>query len=457
MNNIPSDKPAKRAAFGSKLGALAATAGSAVGLGNVWRFPTEVGEHGGGAFLLIYLLAIVLTGMPVMLCEFVIGHRARRSVKLAIDHLSRGRRWGVFGRLFILTSVLCLGFYNVVAGWTLGYFVQGAAGKLGQELDHTALFAHFSAHTWWPLLCALAFVGLTHFVVRMGVEKGIERFSRVMMPTLLLLIGAMIVCSLGMPGMREGMNFLLRPDFSKVTGSVVLAAMGQAFFSLSLGLGCHITYASYFSPTTNLSKSAYGVAAMDTMVAVMCGFFIFPAVFSVPGIEPASGPGLAFITLPNVFRLAFADIPFLGYVFTLMFYLLLILAALTSTICLHETVTSHLSDELGLPRRRSAILVTCVTAVLVTLCTWSFGPLNNVRLAGLTFFDLFDHATANLFMPIGGIFVCLFVGWQMRRSDVREELSHNGRINERLFAVFMFLIRYIVPGGIAAILINSFL
>lgn len=457
MNNNTNENASQRGAFTSKLGVVMATAGSAVGLGNVWRFPTEVGQNGGAAFILIYLLCILLLGIPVMICEFVIGRHAHTSAKAAFAKLAKGKKWRLLGLNCVLSPFFVMSFYMVVAGWTLYYMLQALIGGLGGEVDHAAQFARFSTHSWWPVACAALFMFITHWVVSRGVQKGIERSSRLMMPMLLLIIAVMVVCSLSMPGTSEGLSFLLQPDFSKVDTLVVLSAIGQSFFSLSLGMGCLITYASYFGPDTNLTRTACSVGLMDTMVAVMCGFFIFPAVFSVPGVEPGAGPGLAFITLPNVFHLAFASVPVLGYVFTVLFYMLLMLAALTSTISLHETLTAYMVEQFSMTRSRAAMWVTGSVLTLCVLCAWSFGPLSELKVAGLTLFDLFDFITSNVLMPLGGIFICLFVGWRIDRQVVRSELSHHGRLHEGLFSLFMMLVRYVVPLAITAVFLQGLL
>ena len=296
-----------RGSFGSQLGVILASAGSAVGLGNIWRFPTEVGKGGGAAFILIYLAFIFLLAMPVMISEFVIGRSARSNAIGAFQKLSPGKPWIVAGIMGVLGGFLVLSFYSVVAGWTLHYTIQSALGQLqgGKGTDFGAAFNAFVSDPWQPILYLAIFMLLTHLVVARGIQHGIERYSKLMMPLLLAIIVLLVAFSLTMPGAKDGIRFLLQPDLSKVTPDVVLGAMGQAFFSLSVGLGCLVTYASYFSKETRLVKSAMNVCIIDTMVAVLSGFIIFPAVFSVPNVSPDEGPGLVFVTLPHVFNTAF--------------------------------------------------------------------------------------------------------------------------------------------------------
>lgn len=445
----------KRGNFTSKLGVVMAAAGSAVGLGNVWRFPTEVGNNGGAAFILIYLVCVLFVGIPVMLCEFVIGRHTHANTISAYNQLAPGTWWRIQGINGVFVAFLILSYYVVISGWTLYYLVEAFVGRLSGSADYSAYFNDFVSSPWKPLVCAIVFMGMTHVVIVRGVQAGIERFSKVMMPMLLLIIGILVVCSFSMPGTSQGLRFLLQPDFSKVTAGVVLSAMGQAFFSLSLAMGCLCTYASYFGPETNLVKTATSVSLIDTSVAILSGFFIFPAVFSVPGVEADAGPGLVFITLPNVFEMAFHSVPVIGYVFTVLFYLLLLLAALTSSISLHESVTAYVVESFHQTRKRASVLVSVLCMSLGVLCVLSFGVLSDVKLFGFTFFDLFDFVSSKILLPLGGIIICLFAGWYLDRKLVLEEVTNNGRLRFKLFRVYLFLIRYVVPIAIAAIFVNE--
>ena len=445
-----------RANFGSKLGVILASAGSAVGLGNIWRFPFETGNHGGAAFILIYLGCVLFFGIPIMVAEFSIGRHSRANTAGAYQKLAPGTHWRWVGRMGVLAGFLILGYYSVVAGWTLEYIVQAGTNTFaGQSAnDFIASFNGFIAHPWRPALWMAVFMLMTHFIIVKGVEKGIEKSAKIMMPMLFLLLIVLAVCSVSLPGARAGIEFLLKPDFSKVNGNVLLGAMGQAFFSLSLGMGCLCTYASYFRNDTNLPKTALNVGWIDTMVAILAGFIIFPAAFSV-GIQPDAGPSLLFITLPNVFQQAFGNLPWLAVILSIMFYVLLALAALTSTISLHEVVTAYLHEEFNLTRGRAAKLVTAGCTFLGVLCSLSLGVGKELTVFGLTLFDLFDFLTAKIMLPLGGFFIAIFTGWYLDKRIVWEEVSNNGTLPKVVYRIWLFLLKYIAPIGIGFIFINE--
>ena len=442
----------ERANFGSKIGVILASAGSAVGLGNIWRFPYEAGQHGGAAFILIYLLCVAFLGMPVMISEFLIGRRSRANTAGAYRILASGTPWRWVGFLGVLTGFFILSYYSVVAGWTLEFICEaGTNSFVGKSPDDfSASFSLFLQNPVRPAVWMACFLVITHIVVVGGVKKGIERSSKLMMPLLFILIVVLAVCSLTLPNAGRGLSFLFQPDFSKVTSDVVLGAMGQAFYSLSLGMGCLCTYASYFSKDTNLAKTAFSVGAIDTGIAVLAGVIIFPAAFSV-GINPETGPALIFITLPNVFQQAFAGVPLLSYIFSLLFYVLLALAALTSTISIHEVVTAYLHEEFHLSRHKAAACVTVGCVLLGTACSLSMGVWKEFTIGGLVLFDLFDFVTTKLMLPFGGMLICLFTGWYLKRSLVYAELSNEGSLKVKFFKVYIFLVRYIAPVAIAAI------
>ena len=444
-----------RVNFGSKIGAILAAAGSAVGLGNIWRFPYEAGNHGGAAFILIYLACVFVLGMPIMIAEFAVGRRAKASTGKAFGILAPGTQWKWLGRLGVLSGLLILGYYSVVAGWTLEYIVtsvsNGFANK-GPE-DFVAIFQNFSQDPVRPIVWCLMFLFLTHFVIVKGVKDGIEKSSKVMMPILFILILVLAVCSMSLPDASKGLEFLLKPDFSKVNADVFLGAMGQAFFSLSLGMGCLSTYASYFGSDTQMGKTALSVGVIDTLVAILAGLIIFPAAFSV-GIQPDAGPSLIFITLPNVFQQAFGGVPFLAMIFSLMFYVLLALAALTSTISLHEVVTAYLNEQFGISRGRAALWVTGFCVVTGVLSSLSLGVWDD-KFFGLGFFDLLDFVTAKLMLPLSGLLVSLFVGWYLKRSLSYEELTNYGLQKAPYFPIYMFILRYLAPIAIVLIFVNE--
>ena len=435
---------------------ILASAGSAVGLGNIWRFPYETGNHGGAAFILIYLGCILLLGLPIMIAEFLIGRHSQANTARAYQILAPGTQWRWVGRMGVLAGFLILGYYSVVAGWTLEYIYEAVsnsfAGKTPAEFISS--FQSFSSNPWRPALWLTLFLLATHFIIVKGVEKGIEKSSKIMMPTLFIIILILVGCSVTLPGAGKGIEFLLKPDFSKVDGNVFLGAMGQAFFSLSLGMGCLCTYASYFSKNTNLTRTAFSVGIIDTFVAILAGFIIFPAAFSV-GIQPDAGPSLIFITLPNVFQQAFSGIPILAYIFSVMFYILLALAALTSTISLHEVVTAYLHEEFNFTRGKAARLVTTGCILLGILCSLSLGITKDFTIFGLGMFDLFDFVTAKLMLPLGGLFISIFTGWYLDKKLVWSEITNNGNLKVPTYKLIIFILKYVAPIAISVIFINE--
>ena len=446
----------ERGNFGSKLGVILASAGSAVGLGNIWRFPYETGNHGGAAFILIYLGCILLLGLPIMIAEFLIGRHSQANTARAYQILAPGTQWRWVGRMGVLAGFLILGYNSVVAGRTLEYIFEAVsnsfAGKTPAEFISS--FQSFSSNPWRPALWLTLFLLATHFIIVKGVEKGIEKSSKIMMPTLFIIILILVGCSVTLPGAGKGIEFLLKPDFSKVDGNVFLGAMGQAFFSLSLGMGCLCTYASYFSKNTNLTRTAFSVGIIDTFVAVLAGFIIFPAAFSV-GIQPDAGPSLIFITLPNVFQQAFSGIPILAYIFSVMFYVLLALAALTSTISLHEVVTAYLHEEFNFTRGKAARLVTTGCILLGILCSLSLGVTKEFTIFGLGMFDLFDFVTAKLMLPLGGLLISIFTGWYLDKKLVWSEITNNGTLKVPTYKLIIFILKYVAPIAISVIFINE--
>ncbi|MCR4994343.1 MAG: sodium-dependent transporter [Bacteroidales bacterium] len=447
---------ATRANFSSKLGIILASAGSAVGLGNVWRFPTEVGENGGAAFILIYMACVVVLGLPLMVSEFVIGRHTHKNTADAYRELAPGTPWVLQGYMGVFTSWFILCYYSVVSGWTLKYLIGAVANEVTTLTDSTAYFTDFTSDPWLPVIFMVLMMLLCHQVIVRGVQNGIERYSKLMMPLLLLIIAVLVVCSFSMPGSEEGLRFLLKPDFSKIDSGVILSAMGQAFFSLSIAMGCLCTYGSYFSDDARLMKTAGSVALIDTTVAVMSGFIIFPAVFSVAEVAPDAGPGLVFITLPKVFQMAFEHVPLIGWFFAVMFYLLLLLAALTSMMSIHEPTTAFLLEHFKMERRTATWIVTLSCIIVGVLCSMSFGPLKDVRfLFGMTFFDFFDYVSAKIFLPVGGFIIALFTGWKLDRQLVRDEVTNHGMLSSALFPVFMFLIRWAAPIAIVLIFLNE--
>ena len=445
----------KRANFGSKLGMILATAGGAVGLGNVWRFPYMVGENGGAAFILIYLGCVLLLGIPCMVSEFIIGRHGASNTYRAYARVSGGKAWKFVGLLGVLTGFLITGYYAVVSGWCLQYIYASIMGELhGDSLFVQNYFTTFSTNPIRPIFWLAVILLTAHIVIIHGVRGGIERASKLLMPTLFILLLVIVVASCLLPGASRGIDFLLKPDFGKVDQGVFLGALGQSFYSLSIAMGCICTYASYYSRQTNLLASAIQVSVVDTMVAILAGLMIFPAAFSV-GINPDSGPSLIFITLPNVFNEAFGSMPMVGWVVSLMFYGLLSLAALTSLMSLHEVSTSFFYEELHISRKKGAVIVTVSTIIIGAFCSLSLGGMDYLRVAGMSLFDAFDFVTGQIFLPVGGFLTCVFLGWFVPKKIVRDEFTNWGTLSARFFGIFLFLVRFVCPLAILAIFLHQ--
>ncbi len=441
----------RRDSFGSRLGVIAAAAGSAVGLGNIWRFPYILGENGGGAFLIIYLIIMLGIGIPVMMSELVIGRRSKRNPVGAFRMLAPGKPWFIVGMMGIISAFMILAFYTAVAGWTLEYLYQtirgGFVGKSSAELS--GMFESFRSESLRPALWFSIFMLATSGIVLGGVRKGIEKSTKIMMPLLFVLLIIMCIKSLTLPGAGKGVEFLFRPDFSKVTGTAILMALGQVFFSLSIGMGTIITYGSYIQKDNNLAVTSLQVSLIDTIVAVLAGIAIFPAVFAF-GISPASGEALTFIVLPEIFQ----QMPG-GMVFALIFFLLLALAALTSTISVLEVIVAYFSEQLGLSRKMAIVLATVSMFILGITASLSLGLTSKVRLFGLNTFDLFNFTTANILLPLGGLLIVLFLGWFFPGRDVKDELSNSESLKVRYYSVYRFIIRFVAPIAIAIVFLNG--
>ena len=445
----------KRAKFGSKLGMILATAGGAVGLGNVWRFPYMTGQNGGAAFILIYIGCILLLGLPCMISEFIIGRHAASNTARAYTKLSNGTAWKWVGFLGVLTGFLITGYYAVVSGWCLQYGIASTLGHLHGTPDYfKSYFTDFSTNPWKPVLWTVMILLFAHYVIIHGVRNGIERASKIMMPALFILLVSIVVASCLLPGASKGIEFLLKPDFSKVTGDVFLGALGQSFYSMSIAMGCICTYASYYRRHTKLLNSAVQIGVIDTCVAILAGLMIFPAAFSV-GVSPDSGPSLIFITLPNVFEQAFASMPMLGYVISLAFYLLLSMAALTSLISLHEVSTAFFQEELHISRSHAAMIVTGGCSLIGAICSLSLGDWSFLKVAGVNLFDVFDFVTGQIFLPVGGLLTCLFIGWYVPKKLVKDEFTNWGTTRGIFFGTYYFLIRFVCPLAILAIFLHQ--
>jgi len=450
----------ERANFGSKLGVILATAGSAVGLGNVWRFPYMAGENGGAVFIMIYVICVVLLGIPCMVSEFIIGRHGQANTARAYRKLSGGTPWALIGYMGVLTGFLITGYYAVVSGWCLQYILASLIGHLNGDPEYfKTYFTELATDPVKPVLWTVIILGITYLIIEHGVRDGIERASKLLMPTLFILLLIIVGASCMLPGADKGVEFLFKPDMSKMTGDVFLGALGQSFYSLSIAMGCLCTYASYFSGFTNLTKSASQIALIDCMVAILAGLMIFPAAFSV-GVNPDSGPSLIFITLPNVFQQAFASLPVVGYCISLLFFVLLSLAALTSLMSLHEVSTAFIHEEMRMSRKRAALVVTVSTAIIGAFCSLSMGAVDGLVIFGKSLFDWFDYITGQIFLPIVGFLTCIFIGWFVPHHIVRDEFTNHGSLKSvgyvRLFHLFLFLVKYICPLAILLIFLHQF-
>ena len=443
--------PPGRESFGSKFGVIAATAGSAIGLGNIWRFPYVAGENGGAAFIIIYLGFVIAIGIPVMLSEFTIGRSAQLNVYGSFRKLAPNRPWYLIGLVGVVAAFMILAFYTAVAGWTLEYIYQsiinGFQGKSPDELN--VMFDNFTAGTSRPLIWFFVFMGLTAFIIMAGVKNGIEKSTKILMPLLLVLLLILIVRSVTLPGAAKGISFLFKPDFSKITASTFLEALGQAFFSLSIGMGTLITYGSYIQKSDDLGTTAFAVAMTDTLIAILAGLAIFPAVFAF-NIAPGYGEGLVFVTLPNIFQ----QMPG-GTIFSIMFFLLLGVAALTSTISVLEVIVAFFVEELKMKRRPATWLATFSVSILGVLCVLSTSSLADFKIFGFTVFGLMNFTTANVLLPLGGFFIVIFVAWFFGRDKARDELSNEGTLRAKYIPVFMFIIKYVAPLAIAFVFLQG--
>lgn len=448
MNKKGTEQP--RAVFATRFGAVAAIVGSSVGLGNIWRFPYEAGMHGGGAFLLCYIICVLVLGVPVMCAEFAMGRGTRRNIFGAYSALASGGKWRLAGYIGILASFLIISFYSVVAGWTVEYCVQSALGSLdfsAAEANH-GRFVNLTSG-WRSVLWTVVFLAINFGILSGGVTKGIERMSNLMMPLLFLLLVAFCVNSFFMPGFSEGISFLFKPDFSQLTPSVILGALGQAFFSLSIGLGCMMTYASYFKKESRLGRTALTSAMLDTVVALLAGIIIFPAVFSF-GLSPQAGPALVFEVLPHVFSLLPA-----GMLWATLFFLLLFVASITSTVSMSEISISYFCDEKRMSRRRATLLSAVISLAGGLLCALSFGPLSSLTLFGMTAFDLCDYVASNILLPVGGFICAVFVGWKVDRKFLAGQFANDGHHSAAVLTLLRLCLRYIAPAAIALIFLNS--
>lgn len=438
--------------FGSRFGALVAMAGSAVGLGNLWRFPYLVGENGGAAFIIVYIALSFVICLPIFVSEFIVGRRSQENAYAAFRDLSGGSRWRWIGLLTVVIPMIVLSYYSVIGGWSVEYLLKSLTFSFTSAESQSAIstmFVDFVSNPWIPLIGHTAFLAVTALIVVVGIKDGIEKFSKVMMPMLFFIVLAIAIYSITLPGAGKGVEYLFKPDFSKIDAKVCAAALGQAFFSLSLGFGTILTYASYVDKKENILFQSTATAVSDLMFALIAGLAIMPAVFAF-GIDPQSGPGLVFETLPYVFGKMPA-----GGVIAILFFMALLVAALTSSISMLEVAVAYLIEEKKLSRPAACAILFALCWIVGALCSLSFGPLSNLRICGSTIFDFFDSLSSNVLMTLGSLFTVLFVGWRLKKTDIYDEFTNGGSIstNVKIFGVLWFLIRYICPVAIAVIFV----
>lgn len=442
-----------RDSFGSRFGALVAMAGSAVGLGNLWRFPYLVGENGGAAFIIVYIALVFLICLPIFISEFIVGRRSQENAFAAFRDLSGGSAWRWVGLFTIIVPLIVLSYYCVIGGWSIEYLLKSLTFSFSGESQGTlsSMFSGFVTSTWGPLAAHTGFLLATTLIVVVGIKDGIEKFSKVMMPLLFVMVLAIAVYSITLPGAKAGIEYLFYPDFSKLTGASVAAALGQAFFSLSLGFGTIMTYASYVSRKENIMFQSAATAVSDLMFALIAGTAIMPAVFAF-GIDPQAGPGLVFETLPFVF----GQMP-AGGVIAILFFVALLVAALTSSISMLEVAVAYLVEEKKFSRLGACACLFALCWVIGAVCSLSFGPLSHIRIAGGNIFDFLDSMSSNVLMTLGSLFTVVFVGWRLKKTDVYDEFTNGGTLsrNAKIFGVLWFLIRYIAPLAIISIFISG--
>ena len=441
----------KRDGFGSKIGIIAAAAGSAIGLGNIYRFPCELGENGGAAFLLVYLAVVIFLGIPVMLSELVIGRRSQSNAVGAFKKLAPKSGWSIVGYMGVLCGFIIFAFYSTVSGWTLEYIIKAVTNSF-QGKDLAAMeqdFTDFHNMGWRNVMWQAIFIFLTGFVVFKGVQNGIERYAKILMPLLLVILIVLGIRSVTLPVATEGLSFLFSPDFSKIDGNVLISALGQGFFSLSLGMGALITYGSYIKKKDNLTSTAFSVVLADTLIALLAGLVIFPAAFSF-GIRPTAGMGLVFNTIPMIFNQMTG-----GYIFCIIFFVLLAIAALTSTISLLEVVVAYLSEERHINRRWSTVWACVATLFIGSFASLSLMENTPFAIGGRTVFDLMDFVSSNILLPLGGVLIVIFVGWRLGKAKFFEEVTNEGTIKASLKKIIFFIIRYLAPIAIAIVFISG--
>lgn len=450
----------KREGFGSRAAVILAMAGSAIGLGNIWRFSYVTGEHGGAIFVLAYILVTVLVSLPVFLAEVIVGRRSHSNAKDAFPALAPGRKfWKSISFLPILIPLLIASYYSVIGGWSLEFLIK----SIGLTFVHispeasTEIFTSFITKPWLPIIMHLIFFTVCALVVSRGVKGGIEKFSKSTLPVLFVLIVLIAVYSISLPGSKEGVLYLFKPDFSQFTPKTFAYALGQSFYSLSLGMGAIITYGSYIKREENILVSSVGTAVSDLLFALLAGLAIMPAVFAA-GIEPGAGPGLVFQSLPYIFTKMGAQVPVLSSVAAILFFFTVLIAAMTSLISLIEVGAAYLVER-GMTRTRAVVTVSVGCSLAGILCSLSFGPLSGLTIADKNIFDIFDWTASNVLLLLMAFLVVLFVGFVMKKADVRDEFTNGGtaHVNAKLFNVIYFLIKWVAPVAVLLIFITNFI
>jgi len=443
-----------RETWGSKAGFLLAAAGSAIGLGNIWRFPTVVGESGGAAFVLMYLIAVLAIGMPVMFAELLIGWQSRSNPVKAFQQLCPSSFWRFVGLLAVTASLIILSYYSVIASWTLAYIPQtylGALSNAGNQGSNAERFENFTSNISYVISVYTIFIAITMMIVMGGIREGIERWGKVLMPLLFIILLMLVIRAVTLPGASRGLEFYLRPDFSKVTAETVLNAVSQAFFSLSLGMGIMITYGSYLSKDADLASSTFWVCMMDTLIAVCAGLVIFPALFTIPDLQPAEGPKLIFLVLPTVF----SSIP-AGSIFGTGFFALLTIAALTSSISLMEVVVTYLVEQWSWSRNKSVLACGFATLLLGLPSAMSAGALpffTDLPIVGCSFLDLMDTIFGKFCLILVAMAVCIFVGWKWSIAAALQGVQVN-RAHHLVIACWSVAIRFVCPVAMVVILLS---
>lgn len=449
-----------RETFGSNFAVIMAMAGSAIGLGNIWRFPYIVGQYGGAAFIIVYVLASIFLALPILYAESIIGRASRSNTFKAMRTFAPRTGWHWVGILTIVTPILIMGFYGVVGGWSVQYLIK----SLSFNFIHTSpdsvtnYFNTYITSDLAPLWGHFLFVASMVVIVLAGVKNGIERFTKPTLPLLMVLIIGIAVYSMCLPGSGAGIDYLIKPDFSKLTAQGVGAALGQSFFSLSLGVGTILIYASYMKKGQNIALSGLGTTLFDVMFAIIAGFAIMPAVFAA-GLEPGAGPGLIFETLPFIFNKMGQTLPILSGVVSIVFFFSIFIAALTSAISLLEVGVAYLSEETRLSRRTSTIILGLFIWALGVVCSLSFGSLKEITIGGENIFGFLDNVCSNILMPFGGLLFTIFVGWKMPKPKVYEEFTNGGtkKFNRAIYPAVRFLMRYVAPIGIILIWLSIYL